>query len=156
MVVRPIQLNTRTLAARGRGLRPAPDKHADALHTPTAPVVLVIEDDPSSRDVLATFVASLGYEVLQAPDGEAALAHIETRSDIALVLSDVRMPGMSGIEVLKTLRVKRPWTKIVLITGDTGSIDEVLASHAIAVLKPYDFDILGRVIADALGRSTTP
>ena len=155
MVIRPMQFQSRRLAAARRGLPTAADR-AHSLSSPPAPVILVIEDDPDSRDVLATFVASLGYEVLQAADGRAAMAHVESRSDIALVLSDVRMPGMSGIEVLRTLRVTRPWTKIVLITGDARSIDDVLASHAIAVLKPYDFDILGRVIADALGRSSTP
>lgn len=156
MVVRPIQLSPSKVASIGRSLSPVASERAESVPTPPTPVVLVIEDDDSSRDVLARFVVSLGYEVLQAADGEAAMAHIEARNDIALVLSDVRMPGMSGIDVLKVLRVKRPWTKIVLITGDAGSIDELLASHAIAVLKPYDFDVMGRVIADALGRSATP
>jgi len=156
MLARPIQLVPRGTGTPGRRPQPDPHERNDPLSTVPTPVILVIEDDPSSRDVLATFVASLGFEVLQAADGGAALAHIEARTDIALVLSDVRMPGMSGIEVLEWLRVNRPWTKIVLITGDTRSIDDVLASHAIAVLKPYDFDILGRVIAEALGRSSTP
>ena len=80
MLARPIQLNPRGAGAAGRSPQPAAHERNDPLSTVPTPVILVIEDDPSSRDVLATFVASLGFEVLQAADGTAALAHIEART----------------------------------------------------------------------------
>ena len=78
---------------------------------------------------------------------------IETRDDLALVLSDVRMPGMSGIELMQAMRARRPALKVILVTGDPKSIDKVISSHAIAVLKPYDFGILECVVADALDKA---
>jgi DNA-binding NtrC family response regulator len=115
-----------------------------------APIILVVEDDLASREALAAFVVSSGYSVLQAGDGREAMRLIEIRRDIAMVLTDVVMPGVNGIDLLQRVRTAHPGVKIALITGDPASIDAVIASQAIAVLKPYDFNILERVIADAL------
>ncbi len=62
--------------------------------------ILVVDDDDNLRWVVQTQLEDAGYEVATAPDGPAALAGIE-ESRPALVLTDLKMPGMSGLEVLK-------------------------------------------------------
>ena len=119
-------------------------------HGTGSAAILLVEDDRDSREALAAFVESLGYMAVEADTGEAAVRVIESDRDLAMVLSDVRMPGMSGIELLERVRKTRPALKVVLITGDPPSIDDALARDAIPVLKPYDFSILERVISDTL------
>ncbi|MBW2264061.1 MAG: sigma-54-dependent Fis family transcriptional regulator [Deltaproteobacteria bacterium] len=78
--------------------------------------ILVVDDEQGIRDLVSDILASDGYEVDAAPSAAAALELIEER-DFAIVLSDVRMPGMSGIELLSELKKRRPDLPVILLTA---------------------------------------
>jgi CheY-like chemotaxis protein len=81
------------------------------------PKILVVDDDPEVRSIVAEFLEDLGYDVLQARGGREALELQERTPDLRMIISDIRMPDMSGIE-LANLATKRQRTlKIILISG---------------------------------------
>jgi len=78
--------------------------------------VLVVDDDPVVRKSFDRVLSGKGYAVITAESGEEALHKLdEEKYDI--VYSDVRMPGMSGLEVAENVKARRPWTPVVIITG---------------------------------------
>jgi len=123
--------------------------------------VLVVDDEPDVRLGLKLLVGSLNAEVQEADSGEAALEICDAWAP-HLVLSDIAMAGMSGVELLSVLGRKRPETRVVLITG-FGTIELAVeamrrgAAHF--VTKPFDNDELLEVVErygrQALVRETT-
>jgi CheY-like chemotaxis protein len=114
--------------------------------------LLIVDDEETNRDLLARRLLRKGFRVLEASDGRAALAMI-AREKIDLVLLDITMPGLDGIEVLRILRrdhsaVSLP---IIMVTARTESQDIVNALDAGAndyVTKPIDFAVtLARIEA---------
>jgi two-component system cell cycle sensor histidine kinase/response regulator CckA len=80
--------------------------------------ILVVEDDALVRAALVDTLESLGYRVLEAANGQAALAVYDTHaSDIALVLSDWVMPVMGGLELVRALQERAPTLKVLMLTG---------------------------------------
>ncbi len=115
------------------------------------PRVLVAED---RRSVLKLMLAILGgsHDVCAAEDGRAALARLEAQ-DLDLVLTDVRLPGASGFEVLERARMLGPRTQVVLMTAYASFPDAVAAIKAGAydyLPKPVDADEIALVVARAL------
>ncbi len=117
-------------------------------------VMLVVEDEVTLRAALSETLELLNYEVLQAANGQEALAVMETRGkEIHLVLSDVVMPGMGGMALFHALRDRGWQTPVILITGHP--LDEELNAlqaqgvHA-WLPKPPNIDRLAQAIADAL------
>ncbi len=83
---------------------------------PVAARILVVDDEESIRDLCARVLSRAGYTVITAPSGEDAVALL-TREAFALVISDIRMPGISGLEVLERAKATYPEIRVVLITG---------------------------------------
>lgn len=84
-------------------------------------VVLVVEDEASVRSVAVRILSNLGYQVLEAPDGAAALEGFGHRlSDIDVVVTDVLMPRLGGVELARALRARRPDLPIVFMSGFAG------------------------------------
>jgi len=112
--------------------------------------LLVVDDSDENRDVLSRRLIKKGFSVLVAESGPQALAIIDAQA-VDLVLLDVMMPGMSGIEVLEQVRKTRTATElpIIMATAKTDSEDVVVALEAGAndyVTKPIDFPVaLARV-----------
>ncbi len=79
--------------------------------------ILIVDDDAEVREILAETLMELGYAVAQAASGEEALPMLEARRDIDMVISDVRMPGMSGLEMVAAARLRRPELRVILISG---------------------------------------
>jgi CheY-like chemotaxis protein len=78
--------------------------------------VLVVDDDPVVRKSFDRVLTGKGYAVITAENGEEALRKLaEEKYDV--VYTDIRMPGMSGLEVAEEVKAKRPWTPVVIITG---------------------------------------
>jgi len=114
--------------------------------------VMLAEDDPAMREMLTKVLSDDGYEVIQAKDGDelitrlhelAALPH--GRDTLAVVISDVRMPKLDGLDVLTALRCAAWGTPVVLITafGDEALHREATALGAAALLdKPFALDRL--------------
>ena len=91
--------------------------------------VLVVDDDPAVRKSIDRVLSSKGYAVITAENGEEALRKLnEEKYD--LVYTDIRMPGMSGLDVAEQVKAKRPWTPVVIITGYGTDASEARAKAA--------------------------
>jgi CheY-like chemotaxis protein len=89
----------------------------------TAPLVLVVEDDPSVRGLLQTLLTAEGYEVTTASDGLAGLVKVSAAHP-ALVLLDLMMPDLGGIRVLEEMRAD-PELRDIPVVVVTGKVDAV-------------------------------
>ncbi len=79
--------------------------------------ILVVDDDAEVREILAETLVEFGYGVIQAASAEEALPMLAMRKDINLVITDVRMPGMSGLELVEHARVRCPAVRVIVISG---------------------------------------
>ncbi|MCP3891407.1 MAG: diguanylate cyclase [Desulfobulbaceae bacterium] len=115
-------------------------------------VVLVVDDDELVRMTLSVLVGSLGYHCLVAGDGVEAIAVLQS-TDVDLVLSDIVMPGMDGLELLATIQEDHQNTDVIIATGyhEKASYAEVIHAGAIDFIKkPVDQAELEAKLARAL------
>ncbi|MBH0179285.1 MAG: sigma-54-dependent Fis family transcriptional regulator [Nitrospira sp.] len=134
------------------------DMDARASDNPDAEErILVVDDDPSMRTALMESVRRLGYAVQGAVDGADALERVG-RFRPWLVLTDLKMPRMTGLELIKELKARAPQSAIVLMTayGTVETAVEAMKQGASEyLLKPFSMDLLERVIANLKeGRET--
>jgi DNA-binding NtrC family response regulator len=118
--------------------------------------ILVVEDEPDIRRILQLFLTEKGYRVQVAEQPARALEQLE-QGPVDLILSDVRMPGMSGLELLRHLKQRDPDIRLVLMTAYSSVKDAVEAIQLGAadyVEKPIDFRRLERVIATVFEKHT--
>jgi CheY-like chemotaxis protein len=109
-----------------------------------SPAVLVVEDEPLLLMIVSETLRDAGYAVWEAGDGESALRIIEAKPDIDLLISDVKMPGLSGYQLVDASLTLRPDLKVLLMTGYAQEpIPKRITQAGIQVLyKPFDFDKL--------------
>src|SRR6266508_2161487 len=118
--------------------------------------VLLVEDEDVVRDLVARTLRQQGYQVLEARDGEEALALVETCGELELILTDLVMPRMSGYELAERLRSSRPDTCVVFISGyasDRVAAGRSLPSDAVLVEKPFTPSHLLQRLDEALRTS---
>ena len=99
--------------------------------------MLVVDDDDAVREVTAGLLADLGYNVVEAGSGGAALDLFERHDEISAVVLDFAMPGMNGADLARELRARRPRVPILFATGyaDAEALTGV-GDHQI-VHKPF-------------------
>jgi len=115
--------------------------------------ILIVDDEPSQRELLGGFVATLGFKTQEAASGEEALDLVR-RDPPDMVLLDVRMPGMSGIEALSEIRKTAGDLPVLLITAHADlrqAVEAVKIGADDYLAKPVDLDELEAAIADAIG-----
>ncbi len=112
--------------------------------TTTGSRILLVDDEQDIRDVLGIALTDMGYEVLTADNGRAAL-EIFTRKRPPVVLTDIKMPVMDGIELLRRIKQADPETEVVMITGH-GDMDLAVKSLKYEasdfITKPINVDAL--------------
>ena len=113
-------------------------------------LVLVVDDDSAVREVTAGILRDLGYQVLEAGSGGAALEMIQSDEHIAVVLLDFAMPGMNGAELARELRNRRPKLPILYATGYADAAALTEATDDEIIHKPFEEDELAEKIAAAL------
>jgi signal transduction histidine kinase len=113
-------------------------------------VVLVVDDDDAVREVTAGFLSDLGYRVIEAGSGGAALDMAERHDRIDVMVLDFAMPGMNGADLARELRTRRPAVPIVFATGyaDADAFTDVGAD--LIVHKPFSRAELGRKVSASL------
>ncbi|HXV00386.1 MAG TPA: CHASE3 domain-containing protein [Caulobacteraceae bacterium] len=115
--------------------------------------VLVVEDDAGVREFAAGALKELGYRVHQADGGRAALAALENHVEIALLLTDVVMPGLNGRSLAEQALARKPGLKVLFMTGYTRNAivhNGVLDPDALLVTKPFTLQTLAAKIRQAL------
>jgi DNA-binding NtrC family response regulator len=121
--------------------------------TKGAPKVLVVDDDERIRSLLVDTLSALGYTSLGAKNGEEALSLLETEK-LNLVVTDVRMPKVNGLSLLKNIKTKDPLMPVLIITGYNFAYtkEQVLESGADGFLaKPFRIGKIEELIQKALG-----
>ncbi len=113
-------------------------------------LVLLVEDEPNVRRVIRQQLIDLGYPVIEAEDGQQALDMIDQIIDIAIVVSDVIMPGgINGRQLAETVLTRRPDMRIVLMSGYTDETDTDGASDLPVLAKPFVRQDLARALLRA-------
>ena len=113
-------------------------------------VILLVEDEPLTRMDACMGLQDAGFEVVDAPDAKTALELLRTRKDIAVLFTDVQMPGeMDGLELARAVHVLRPDIKILVTSGGLKLRDEDLPDDGRFVPKPYVVDRVAATIAAA-------
>ncbi|HET7162152.1 MAG TPA: response regulator [Rhodanobacteraceae bacterium] len=113
--------------------------------------VLVVEDEAFLREVVAESLQEAGYEVAHVGDGDAGLAVLQSDAPVDVLVSDIRLPGISGYELATAGRALRPGLKMILMTGYAPSLPPDLKPAVFRVLqKPFRIDSLAGVVAAAL------
>jgi CheY-like chemotaxis protein len=116
--------------------------------------VLVVEDEVAVRAIVKRLLRRQGYVVLEAENGEAALAlSASYKATIHLVISDAVMPGMSGADVVTRLRMQRPELRVLIMSGYTD--DEIVRRGIVSsampyIHKPFAPNDLSRAVREAL------
>jgi CheY-like chemotaxis protein len=112
--------------------------------------ILLVDDDAAVREVTAAILRELGYAVIEAGSGGAALDLLESRPQVDLMLVDFAMPGMNGAEVARHVRMKRPALPVLFVTGfaDRSALAGVAEAHIIG--KPFVRDELAEKVRAAL------
>lgn len=114
--------------------------------------VLVVDDDPAVRKSIDRVLTGKGYAVITAENGEEAMRKLN-QEKYDLVYTDIRMPGMSGLEVAEQVKAQKPWTPVVIITGygtDAAQARAKAAGVSSFVHKPLSPEMIEDSARDAL------
>ncbi len=118
------------------------------------PSILIVDDERSMREFLQILLEKDGHSVSVAAEGEDALKQIE-KQEFDLVISDIRMPGISGLDMLARLKASRPDLPVIMITAFASPEDAVTAMKDGAfdyITKPFKIDEIKKVIRSATSR----
>jgi two-component system chemotaxis response regulator CheY len=120
--------------------------------------ILIVEDETDIRNLYSLLMRSTGYEVVEASDGAEALEKFNT-TPCEMVITDMNMPRMGGLELISALRNQNPNVYIILITG-YGTMETPRKAYNIGtdeyITKPFDtLDLQNRVRAFFQGRATS-
>jgi PAS domain S-box-containing protein len=112
--------------------------------------ILVVDDDAGVREVAVTSLESFGYRTLAAENGPVALDVLGSADRVDLLLVDMAMPGMSGVELIRRAREGRPGLRALLVTGYADLNAFSPAEGDLVLQKPYRLDRLASSVAEAL------
>jgi signal transduction histidine kinase/ActR/RegA family two-component response regulator len=122
-------------------------------HASRGGTILLVDDDRPVRDVTATMLRELGYAVLEAGSGGAALDLMDRERNIDLVVMDFAMPGMNGAEVARQAHAKRPNLPVLFVTGFADRTGLAGIDEECILSKPFDSEDLAERVKHALGAS---
>src|SRR5512137_2370492 len=117
------------------------------------PRILIVDDDPGQRSLLDSFLRSQGFDTVTVASGEAALEKLRG-GGFNMMISDVRMPGLSGLETMRLARKEHPVLPILLVTAYADIREAVGAMRDGALnylAKPIDLDELLMTVQQATG-----
>lgn len=141
-------------------LLPAAGSPSEIVDTPSSPddfpgsgTVLLVDDDKAVREVGAEMLRMLGFTVITANDGVAAVEAFKSANDIKLVILDLTMPQMDGEQCFRELRQIDPGVKVILSSGySVHEVERKFAGKGVAgfIQKPYDFSTLKEALRVAV------
>jgi signal transduction histidine kinase/ActR/RegA family two-component response regulator len=153
---RPGAGTTFTLKLPANDPGPMPVAPATPIAKPAR--ILIVDDEPEIREVLSYALGADGHAVVTCKDGQGAIAALE-HARFDLVITDLGMPGVSGWDVARAVKARRPGTPVVMVTGWREQINPAEAAregvdHLLA--KPFRRDEVRETIATALASSRAP
>lgn len=116
---------------------------------PSKESVLVVDDEAALRDVIARYLSRIGYRVMTAANGVDALAVLSGDGRIDLLLTDITMPGMGGIELIERTRDRHPEMRVICMSG-YAEPDTIPVPQANYVRKPFGLATLARLVRSTL------
>jgi DNA-binding response OmpR family regulator len=127
------------------------------MTSPKNPIILSVDDEPANLKLLENILVPRGYEVISVASGEDAMRMIKTRP-INLVLMDLMLPGMDGLQVSRKIKDNKKYRNIpiIMLTAHTGveSYIKSLSNEVFAYLqKPFETEALVRIVRAALGQT---
>jgi CheY-like chemotaxis protein len=125
--------------------------HTVETQAPSDRHVLVVDDDNAVREVTAGILSQLGYRVIEAGSGGAALEVLDQHEDIDLLMLDFAMPGMNGAEVAREARARRPSLPILFVTGYADTAALPAPGEEGVLRKPFREDELAAKLRSVLG-----
>ena len=112
--------------------------------------ILVADDSVDMRFVIRHALEAEGHAVVTAGTVREALDVLDEPAPVSLVISDVRMPGEDGFDLLRVVRHRFPSLPVVLMTGMPITDDDVVPAGATVLQKPVDLDALTRIVRERL------
>lgn len=115
--------------------------------------ILLVEDEPGVRKLVGSLLKARGYRVIEAGDGSRALELFENHpGPVHLLLTDVVMPGMNGLELAERASVRRPEARVLFMSGytDDDRVQGVTADGRGFIQKPFTLDALARKVREIL------
>ena len=119
-------------------------------------LVLLVDDDGAVRETTAAALRDLGYRVVEAGSGGAALDLLEREARVDLLLLDFAMPGMNGVEVARVARMRRPGVPVLFLTGYADAAAMAGEGQERIIQKPFRTEDLARRLSMALGGHHAP
>jgi len=124
-----------------------------------SPSILLVDDDPDVRSVLCEILKLEGYDVVSASDGRQGLRMLQ-ENPVSLVITDVLMPELDGLEVIRTIRKVNPMVPIIAMSGggkrDLDFLIEAKEFGATKVVnKPFEIDELVELVKNVLGSTSS-
>jgi CheY-like chemotaxis protein len=117
----------------------------------SAPAILIVEDDKLQKLLAVDIVEEAGFVAIPVCDADEAVAILEFRSDIALVLTDINMPGsMDGLKLAHAVRSRWPTIKIIVVSG--RGLESELPTDIRFFAKPYQSDAMISEIRSLMAR----
>jgi DNA-binding NtrC family response regulator len=121
------------------------------LDAEVAVIILLVDDDDDVREYTANVLEDAGYDVRPAAHAEAALAVLRSGETVDLMITDVVMPGVDGVELARRVQQVRPGLKVLFTTGYTRHIaaDQLVGAEVLD--KPFQRDSLLHAVHHVLG-----
>jgi two-component system chemotaxis response regulator CheY len=118
--------------------------------------ILVVDDSSNVRQLVATTLSLDGYEVVEAADGREGLSRIQQKQDFGLVISDISMPNMNGLEMLARIKAdaKNAGLPVIMLTteGEPGLIQQARLAGAKAwIIKPFKTELFLATVRKIVG-----
>jgi len=121
-----------------------------AFHQTT---ILIVDDNADIREVISEVARLAGFATRVASNGAEALEVVVTCLELDAVVSDVTMPVMDGLQLAQRVRAIRPDLPVILMTGHSDKLDEVLGAGAVPLIKPFTAESFELSVRDAIDAS---
>jgi len=121
----------------------------------TKPYIMLVDDEESFVEPMQKRLDKRGYRILTAYSGEEALKHLGTHRNLDVVILDVKMPGMDGIETLKEIKNKYPLIEVIMLTGHAtveSAIEGMKLGAFDYLMKPCEMDVLTAKVEEAANK----
>jgi two-component system cell cycle sensor histidine kinase/response regulator CckA len=136
----------------------SPRESRTPMPAPGGETILLVEDEPSLRELISDYLGSVGFTVVTAKNGSEGLAKAKAHSGpIHLVITDVVMPGMGGRELADQLKLSHPETPVLFMSGyaDDAAIQRVIAERSDHYIeKPFELNSLARKVREVLSNGS--